>query len=266
MCCPGAHVGDSRASSAAETTLDPVFPWLRLRGRWAGRRKLHTLGVAEVARALLKPAHLVDAYAATWASLGIDGALLSDDDLTEADLEELSVAISIHRRRVLAAVARLKSQGVPEELLAPTPPATPEPASPPRRAAPKKSPARSPARSAPSPPPPKKRAADGRPTARELHATAGRRASAAPAPEPPQPKRRAFTDLGVNGRDAEIEAAKRRAAARKSGAKPAPRPAPRKPAAIPARPKEPAAPDDGFFDDGDFEAPTGDEDVADLFG
>ena len=208
--------------------------------------------------------HLVDAYAATWASLGIDGALLSDDDLTEADLEELSVAISIHRRRVLAAVARLKSQGVPEELLAPTPPATPEPASPPRRAAPKKSPARSPARSAPSPPPPKKRAADGRQTARELHATAGRRASAAP--EPPQPKRRAFTDLGVNGRDAEIEAAKRRAAARKSGAKSAPRPAPRKPAAIPARPKEPPAPDDGFFDDGDFEAPTGDEDVADLFG
>ena len=37
------------------------------------------------------------------------------------------------------------------------------------------------------------------------------------------------------------------------------------PAAIPARPKEPAAPDDGFFDDGDFEAPTGDEDVADHF-
>ena len=29
MSCPGAHVGDSRASSAAEATLDPVFPWLR---------------------------------------------------------------------------------------------------------------------------------------------------------------------------------------------------------------------------------------------
>ena len=70
---------------------------------------------------MLKPAKLEEAYGAAWAALGIDGALLADPELDEEDLQELGVAVRLHRRRLLKDVARLRTQGVPEDVLEPTP-------------------------------------------------------------------------------------------------------------------------------------------------
>ena len=95
-----------------------------MRQRWRGRRKLVSLDLTDVRKAVLKPAKLEEAYGAAWAALGIDGALLADPELDEEDLQELGVAVRLHRRRLLKDVARLRAQGVPEDVLEPTPPTT----------------------------------------------------------------------------------------------------------------------------------------------
>ena len=92
-----------------------------MRQRWRGRRKLVSLDLTDVRKAVLKPAKLEEAYGAAWAALGIDGALLADPELDEEDLQELGVAVRLHRRRLLKDVARLRAQGVPEDVLEPTP-------------------------------------------------------------------------------------------------------------------------------------------------
>ena len=94
---------------------------LIMRQRWRGRRKLVSLDLTDVRKAVLKPAKLEEAYGAAWAALGIDGALLADPELDEEDLQELGVAVRLHRRRLLKDVARLRAQGVPEDVLEPTP-------------------------------------------------------------------------------------------------------------------------------------------------
>ena len=106
-----------------------------LRQRWRGRRKLVSLDLEGVSRAVLRPANLESAYGAAWAALGIDGALLADPELDEADLEELGVAVRLHRRRLLKDIARLRAQGVPEDVLRPTPREEPSPPASPKRAA-----------------------------------------------------------------------------------------------------------------------------------
>ena len=95
-----------------------------MRQRWRGRRKLVSLDLTDVRKAVLKPAKLEEAYGAAWAALGIDGALLADPELDEEDLQELGVAVRLHRRRLLKDVARLRAQGVPEDVLEPTPPSS----------------------------------------------------------------------------------------------------------------------------------------------
>ena len=80
-----------------------------------------SLDLTDVRKAVLKPAKLEEAYGAAWAALGIDGALLADPELDEEDLQELGVAVRLHRRRLLKDVARLRAQGVPEDVLEPTP-------------------------------------------------------------------------------------------------------------------------------------------------
>ena len=129
-----------------------------LRQRWRGRRKLVSLDLEGVSRAVLRPANLEGAYGAAWAALGIDGALLADPELDEADLEELGVAVRLHRRRVLKDVARLRAQGVPEDVLRPTPREEPSPPASPKRAACASGPVAASAPAGPEAPLPRKRA------------------------------------------------------------------------------------------------------------